>query len=153
VLVGNDLMQAQGRSENPADVAWEFMLQRLERFTTSSDTNVLLVHDEGYAHRVRTLTRKARRAGGAGSMFGTGHLHLPARLIVDDPVPRSSDQSYFLQAADLVAYAAFRRYYPPPPRPGLIVTTTMWDELGSARLWEVNRNIGGPPGIVAWPRT
>jgi hypothetical protein len=153
VLIRKDLMQAEGRVEDPREVAWEYLLQRLERFTTYSSTHAMLVHDEGYADRIRAMTRKARRAGGAGSMFGTGFLRLPARLIIDDPVSRHSDQSYFLQAADLVAYAAFRRYYPPPPGPRRIVPTTMWDELGTGILWQVNRNVGGPPGIVVWPRT
>lgn len=152
ILIHKDVMQARGEVQDPRDVAWQYMLQRLERFTTYSNTNALLVHDEGDAGRVRALARKARRAGGAGSMFGMGFLRLPARLLVDDPVPRDSSQNYFLQLADLVAYAAFRRYYPPPHRPQVIVPTSMWGEIGAATLSEVNRHAGGPQGIVAWPR-
>jgi hypothetical protein len=74
------------------------------------------MHDEGEAHLVRRLQRKARRAGMAGSMFGTGVLSRPAKLVLDDPVPRASREAYFVQLADLDAYAAFRRLYPPPPR-------------------------------------
>lgn len=140
-------------SGNPHDHAWVFLLQRLERLATKQGSEVLIVHDEGDAQRVRALARRARRVGTAGSMFGTGTVKVPFRTLIEDPVPRRSDESLFLQLADLAAYAAFRRVYPPPVRKVPIVPELMWDELGSARMAEVNQRAGGPsPGIVAWPR-
>jgi len=140
-------------ARDPHDTAWDFLLQRLERLTTKQQTQVLLIHDEGDALVVRTLARRARRAGIAGSAFGSGFVRSPFRGLVNDPVSRSSQQSYFLQLADLNAYAAFRRIFPPPAKPVQIVPELMWDELGDARLAEVNQRSGGPsPGIVAWPR-
>jgi hypothetical protein len=136
------------------DLAWEYTLQRLERFSTQDQPGVthlvLIVHDEGNVHAVRALARKSRRAGGAGSRFGTGHMRLPFGGLLDDPVPRDSKQSYFLQMADVAAYAAFRRYYPPPARPVQIVPQSMWDELGDARHHQANMysSPSGPPGIV-----
>jgi hypothetical protein len=135
------------------DFAWTYLLQRLERLTTKQTDEVLLIHDEGDAARIRVIARKARRAGMAGSAFGTGFLRVPFRRLLDDPVSRRSHESLFVQLADLVAYAAFRRVYAPPPRTVQIVPELMWDELGSARFAEVNRRSGGPsPGIVAWPK-
>lgn len=136
-----------------ADTAWLFLLQRLERKSTVSNYGpILIIHDDGANLRIRTLARKARRAGTAGSRFGQGSLSRPFRDLLDDPVPRDSTQSFFLQLADLVAYSAFRRQVPPPPRPGLVVPTEMWDELGTSRDRDVNRLSGGPPGIVFWPQ-
>lgn len=120
------------------DVAWEWLLQRLERRTVYESEYVLLIHDEGEAENVRKLVRKARRIGTAGSKFGTGTLKVPFQKIIDDPVPRDSRQSYFLQLADLSAYAAFRRLYPPPPKTQQIVPRGTWDELGAARFTKVN---------------
>jgi hypothetical protein len=137
---------------DPRDVAWEYLLQRLERFTTKNLTEMLVVHDEGETLRVRLLVRKARRAGTAGSAFGTGYLRRPAIRLIDDPVPRNSAQSYFLQLADLNAYAAFRHLYPPPlTLRQSIVPQEMWVELGTAQLREVSQFSGGPPGIVHYP--
>lgn len=131
------------------DIAWEYMLQRLERFTTKENHWALIVHDEGDALGVRKIVRKSRRAGTAGSMMGSGVLKVPFSRLIDDPVPRNSTQSYFLQLADLTAYAAFRKLQPPPPRQVHIVPTTMWDELRGARYAPVNMYSGGPPGIVS----
>jgi hypothetical protein len=136
---------------DPREVAWEYLIQRLERFTEKGSTRALLIHDEGEGALVRSLVRRARRIGSAGSAFGTGSLRRPARLLLDDPVMRKSHESYLLQLADLNAYAAFRRLYAPPPRPVQIVPQSMWEELGDARLAEVNKLSGGPPGIVSWP--
>ena len=61
-------------------------------------------------------------------------------------------QSYFLQMADLNAYAAFRRIFPAPARPIQIVPSTMWDELGAALLVDANYFAGGVPGLVKYPR-
>jgi len=140
-------------SGDPHDYAWTFLLQRLERLTTKQDLQVLVIHDEGDEMRVRGLARRARRAGIAGSAFGAGHVNVPFRGLLDDPVSRRSHESLFLQLADLTAYAAFRRVFPPPARPVQIVPQLMWDELAGARLAEVNQRSGGPsPGIVAWPK-
>lgn len=132
-------------------VAWEYLLQRLERFTFKGNTEVLLIHDEGEEALVRKAARKARRAGTAGSAFGTGMLRVPAARLLDDPVPRRSKQSYFVQLADLNAYAAFRRVYPPPARAVQVVPETMWDELADARYADANKLKGGHAGIVCWP--
>jgi hypothetical protein len=155
IVIRKDVMLARGLTYDARETAWEYLLQRLERFTTKGNTQVVLVHDEGEGMIVRRAARKARRAGSAGSAFGTGSLKRPARLIIDDPVSRQSHQSYFLQMADLVAYAAFRRVYPPPaPRPGSlqIVPQGMWDNLGAAAFAPANSLSGRPAvGIVAWP--
>jgi len=104
---------------NARDVAWDYLLQRLRQVSVHpppGPTTILLAHDEGEGPIVRKLARRARRAGTAGSAFGTGSLSVPFSKLVDDPVPKNSAQSYFIQLADLAAYAAFRRLYPPPSR-------------------------------------
>jgi hypothetical protein len=151
IVIRKDVMATRGITDSPRDIAWEYLLQRLERFTTLGGTHIWLSHDEGEGQLVRKLARKARRAGSAGSAFGTGSLKRPARLILDDPVPRKSHESYFIQLADLDAYAAFRKLYAPTPRPVNIVPQNMWDELGTAAFAKVNALSGGPPGIVSWP--
>jgi Protein of unknown function (DUF3800) len=155
VVIDKEKASSKFSSARPAsDVAWEYLLQRLERRATKSNPKreIMLIHDEGDELTVRKRARKARRAGTAGSAFGSGLLKRPFTHLIDDPVPRLSHQSYFLQLADLNAYAAFRRLYPPPNRPVQIVPQSMWDELGSARFRPVRSLYrGGPVGIVPGP--
>lgn len=136
----------------PRDVAWEYLLQRLERASEEpplGPKHIAIVHDAGEGEVARRLARKARRAGTAGSQFGTGFLRVPFRRLIDDPVPRDSRQSYFIQLADLAAYAAFRRFYPPPARLVPIVPQGIWDELGAARYLPVTTR--NRLGIVRYP--
>lgn len=151
VVIDKPALATKRPGMDPRDVGWAYLIQRLERFTSKTSTELLLVHDEGDTRRVRSLARKARRAGSAGSAFGMGYLPRPARRLIDDPVPRNSTQSYFLQLADMNAYAAFRHVVPPPPRAIQVVPQTMWAELGTARLLAVSQLAGGPPGIVRYP--
>lgn len=133
-----------------SDIAWEYLLQRLERSFRNSE--VLVVHDTGDPLTIRKRCRKARRAGTAGSAFGTGLLNVPFRNLLDDPVPRDSTQSYFLELADMNAYAAFRKVYPPRHhRP--VVPERMWDFLGDAhfRVVRDTRRYPGPTAIVPGP--
>ena len=111
IVINKQELANRGHTESPREVAWEFLLHWLERLTTTTHATVMVVHDEGEGAVVRKIARKARRAGTAGSAFGTGHLNVPARLLVDDPISRDSRQSYFVQLADLSAYAAFRRIH------------------------------------------
>ena len=149
VVIQKQLLATKQPGRDPFEVAWEYALQRLERFATKSPTNVLIVHDEGEPRAIRALSRKARRAGTAGSQFGMGYLRVPFDRLVDDPVSRDSQQSYFVQLADLCAYAAFRHVHAPPPRPVNVVPQTMWTEAGTAILTAVSAK--GPQGIVLYP--
>lgn len=148
VVIDKQKASAQQPSRPADDVAWEWLLQRLERRTHYERTYAALVHDEGDQANVQKRARKAGRAGTAASTFGTGQLKVPFTRLIDDPIPRNSAQSYFLQLADLGAYAAFRHLQPPPQRPVQIVPQSMWDELGSARFTAVKRAAGAPLAIV-----
>ncbi|MBO9627303.1 MAG: DUF3800 domain-containing protein, partial [Microbacterium sp.] len=118
---------------------WETLLQRLERTSSAEQATFSIHHDEGENDSVRRLVRKARRFLTAGSAFGGGTFTNPARLLVDDPIPRRSEQSYFIQLADLVAYAAFRSVIAPSSAIGTICPQDMWLEIGSATHTAVSR--------------
>jgi Protein of unknown function (DUF3800) len=153
VLIDKVKLAERRPGVSPRDVAWEYLLQRLERASNSpplGPTDFLLVHNAGEGDVARLLARKARRHGTAGSQFGTGYLDRPFKRLIDDPIPRDSRQSYFVQLADLAAYAAYRRFLPPPSHIDSIVPQSMWDELGDARYLPVTG--ANRLGIVKYPR-
>ncbi len=120
------------------DLAWEGLLQRLERSTRDATgalghNSFMVVHDEGESLAIRAWTRRARRHLTAGTAFGARRqLRAPARRLVDDPVPRQSQHSYFIQLADLAAYAAFRSVVRPGTNVERVCPQDMWLELGEA---------------------
>jgi hypothetical protein len=131
------------------DLAWEGMLQRLNRTSQVEKSTFAIFHDEGENDSVRKWARRARRHLTAGSAYGTGSLRGAARLLVDDPTPRRSHQSYFIQLADLVAYAGFRAYVPPSPNIARICPSSMWGEIGAATHTAVTSlRPRSAPGVV-----
>jgi hypothetical protein len=131
------------------DLAWEGMLQRLERTSHYEKCTFAVIHDEGENDAIRKWVRQARRYLTAGSAYGTGSLRGAARLLVDDPIARKSHQSYFVQLADLVAYAAFRAYIPPGPGIARVCPSSMWREIGPATHTAVSGlRQRSEPGIV-----
>ena len=130
-------------------LAWETLLQRLERTSTAEKATFMVMHDEGEDDAIRKWVRRARRHLTAGSAYGIGSFHNPAGLLVDDPVPRRSHQSYFIQMADLVAYAGFRAVIPPGGAITTVCPQAMWDEIGAATHTAVAKLMPrSRPGIV-----
>lgn len=135
------------------DETWSMLLQRLERTSHYRDDEpIMVIHDEGEDARVRKLVRKARRHLTAGSAFGGGTLLRSMKHLIDDPIPRDSASSYFIQAADLVAYAGWRTYMPPGVGAARVCPTDMWSALGDATHADVNKMSGGTPGVVVRKR-
>lgn len=131
------------------DLAWEGMLQRLERTSTKEDKTFAVFHDEGEDDSIRRWVRRSRRHLTAGSAYGVGSLAVNARLLVDDPVSRRSQHSYFIQVADLVAYAAFRAVVPPGSAVSAVCPRDMWDAVGAATHTKVSAlKPRSRPGIV-----
>lgn len=122
--------------------AWEYLLTRLRKRTEERQQPILIVHDQGEEDRVRKHLRRFRRANWQGSQFGS------ARLLVEDPVPRNSQHSYFIQLADLVSYAASRHAVPATGKTTRICDRTMWERLDQIQIKAISTRGNG---IYKWP--
>jgi len=132
------------------DLAWEGLLQRLERTSTKEGQPFMVIHDEGENAAVQRWVRRSRRRLTAGSAFAPGSAgDHPAVWLVDDPVPRRSQESYFIQYADLIAYAAFRYVIPPSQPVAAICPQDSWLAIGAATHTAVSKlQPRSAPGIV-----
>jgi len=109
----------------------------------------VILHDEGEDAAVRAWVRRARRHLTAGRAWGRGGTRNPASLFVDDPIAKRSQQSYLIQMADLVAYAAFRSVFPPGPALAKVCPQSMWESIGDATHTAVSGlRPRAAPGIV-----
>ncbi len=116
-------------TKTPTDVreiAWRYAVQRLERFGTSMKDNLHVLPDEGHGDFIRKKIHLMRRFNQVPSAFGGPTLERNAENIVEDSSDRRSTESFFIQLADLNAYAAFRKVFP-----GTNFGEDIWDELGS----------------------
>jgi hypothetical protein len=140
-----------GNHSDVFDTAWETLFQRLERTSTKEQQTLLLMHDEGENDRVRAWLRRSRRYLTAGGAYG-GSFRYAATQLIDDAVPRKSQHSYFIQVADLIAYAAFRSVVAPGANVARVCPKSTWNQIGVATHVEVNRvRPRAAPGIVYRP--
>lgn len=138
---------ANERSREARETAWEYSIQRLNKFCGDDDL-MMMFPDEGHGYFIRKLLRKMRRFHKVPRHWGGGSISFETKRVIEDPNDRQSHDSYFVQLADWNAYAAHRSVHI-DPQPG--VSGNLWDALGPRLLLPVNQNTGGPPGIVKYP--
>jgi hypothetical protein len=143
--------RSHARGYEPRRAAWNFALQRVDTFCKKqpleNDRVAMIFPDAGHGVFIRRQLRALRRGNVLRGYYG-GTLHIPTRRIVEDPNDRESHHSYFVQMADLCAFACHRSaYVDPKPK----VPRGLWARLNSVLLTDVNSVKGGPPGIVRYP--
>jgi hypothetical protein len=114
---------------DPFEKAWEALIQRFEntlRYRNFPDARVLglpiprtdkgvIFCDDTDAVSLRRIYRRMRTYNPVPNLqavYGSGHRQMPLVQIVEDPSVRSSHHSYFIQAADAAAFAAYQLYAP-----------------------------------------
>lgn len=132
--------------------AWTLMIERLETHSRKSGHQIMVFHDIGGNDLVRRTIRRGRKFLPVGNHYGGGYTVRQANRLIEDPVPRDSAHCYFIQMADMIAYAGFRTYMRPGNAVARVCPSTMWNHLGGAIHQAVNKLSGGTPGVVVRPR-
>lgn len=93
--------------------AWSALIQRFNTYLlrNANRSYGLLFTDETNEIKLRRLLRRMRVFNYVPSHFG-GYYPAPVVQLAEDPIVRSSSHSYFIQIADLVAHALYRKLYP-----------------------------------------
>jgi Protein of unknown function (DUF3800) len=146
--VAIDKKPCADRGHDPRQRAWQFALQRVNRFCDDGNHGAMIFPDEGHGILIKRMIRKMRRYEKVPKKFGGGSFTVPIERIVEDPNDRKSHDSYFIQLADWCAFAAHRSQHIDPHAP---VHDGLWDLLGDRLLLKVNLLAGGPPGIKVYP--
>jgi hypothetical protein len=100
--------------------AFSRIAERLQRRAVESRSHILRMVDEGKDVELRKIARRSAVYNMVGSQYGGWEDGSPAKNIpndrlIEDPIFRSSERSYFLQLADFVAYALLKSESPPTP--------------------------------------
>ena len=92
--------------------AMEYTIQRLENDLNTNDpsSSFIIITDEGRVGKMRRIARKVRRMNYIPSLLQPG-TYYDAKItkLIEDSLPKSSNQSYFIQASDFIATVTY--YY------------------------------------------
>ncbi len=91
------------------DTALTHSIQRIDSDLESIDpaNKFLLITDEGRVGKMRLTTRKIQHDNVVQSKFGAGTYHKEITSLIEDPLPKESKESYFIQLADLIATVVY----------------------------------------------
>lgn len=132
---------------NIIETAWSYLLQRLQTNLDrrSPATYGVLIVDQGFDFIIKRLRRRMRVFSYVGSRFGPEWMEFPITRLLDDPVPRASWDSYFLQSCDMIAYALHRKV-----KPAKNYGADLFNTLDPILVKEASDF--DPQGVVFWPR-
>lgn len=130
--------------------AFERLLNRIEANLKAAGCNGIVVLDEGKEGMIRRVARKMAVFNWVPSAFGVWQNGEPTKNIavsrvLEDPVFRSSADSYFLQLADVAAFALLKREVPPTPVVERYRIHMMFEALAPTLCRQVSPN--DPDGI------
>lgn len=137
------------------DFTWRMFIQRFHTFVdrgghlNRDNEYGLIFSDRTHNEQLRRLLRQMRAFNLVPSQIpGSPARPILVTRILDDPIPRESNHSYFVQMADMIAFALARRDY---PRTNLqrFQFETYFDIIDPILLKVASRN--QPQGIVYWP--
>jgi hypothetical protein len=155
----NVFIRKQRISDPNTDIfiwAWQLFIQRLHNsldrggYLCQDNDYGLLVTDRTHDDELRRLMRRMRAFNQVPSQYaGLSPRRILVTRMIDDPLPRPSAHSYFLQMADLAAYALARRDFPRPTLKKLGFEA-YFDILDPVLLKAASGH--DPQGIVYYPR-
>ncbi len=92
---------------NFEEVAWNRLAQRFHNHLMWSASNApgMIIADENNEPKVRSLLRKMRAHNPISSVITGTSYQAPITNLIEDPVFRVSQHSYFVQVADLISFA------------------------------------------------
>jgi len=89
---------------NILDTAVTFSVQRIENDLAMVPANrFMIITDWGRVGKMRKTTRRVQRINFIPSKFGPTPRRQEIQKLIEDPLPKDSSQSYFIQLADLSA--------------------------------------------------
>jgi hypothetical protein len=112
--------QGKGLSYGVFENAWRTLIQRLEntisyrnfRGPANTDDRAIILPDNTDNKRLQALLRKLRAYNPIPNQGGGGYRNLPMVQIIEDPVFKDSEHSYFVQSADLAAFLLYQELAP-----------------------------------------
>jgi len=90
------------------DKSLTYSIQRIENDLNKIDPakKFILITDSGRVGKMRKTTRKIQKFNYIPSKFESVSYRKEIKSLIEDPLPKDSKESYFIQISDLIAYIA-----------------------------------------------
>jgi len=86
------------------DKALSYSINRIETDLRSAELNrFLIITDQGRVTKMRDTARRMQRINYLPSQYGPESYRREIRQLIEDPLPKDSRESHFIQIADLLA--------------------------------------------------
>lgn len=92
------------------DTALKYSIQRIENDldpTRNPNEKFLIITDPGRVGKMRKTSRKIQRINFIPSKFSPRSYRQEIQSLIEDPLPKDSKESYFIQLVDLVTYIVY----------------------------------------------
>lgn len=98
-----------GIEYNVLDSALNYNIQRIENDISNKgpEHRFLIISDEGRVGKMRETTRRIQKINWIPSKFSTSSYRKEIEKLIEDPLPKNSKDSYFIQIADLISWLVF----------------------------------------------
>jgi len=144
------------------DKAFTYAIQRIENDLNSLDpsSRFMIITDPGRLIKMRTTARKIQQINFLPSRHYPGSYRQEIKRMIEDPLPKDSKESYFIQMADLVSFIVYHYMRAKlsigkfPNRMPCEVTDLLieaWLEKIKPRL-NLKASGSSPFGIVCYPK-
>jgi hypothetical protein len=95
---------------NVLDTALKYSVQRIENDldpVRNPEAKFIIITDPGRVGKMRMTTRKIQRINFIPSKFSPQSYRQEIKSLIEDPLPKDSKESYFIQMADLISYVVY----------------------------------------------
>jgi hypothetical protein len=95
----------QNNDYNVLDKAFTYSIQRIENDILSQGENerFIIISDYGRIGKMRYTSRKIQKILYVQSQFSQQQYNATIRFLIEDPLPKESQESYFIQISDLIS--------------------------------------------------
>jgi len=145
------------------DKAFTYSIQRIENDLHPSQNpsnKFMIITDPGRVGKMRKTSRRIQRINFIPSRFSTRPYRREIKSLIEDPLPKESHESYFIQACDLIGYivylyvlattkaGSYHNRLPSEVTPGTVVR---WLEILRPSL-NLQASSSDPHGVVIHPK-
>lgn len=86
------------------DKAFTYSIQRVENDLQKDGSRFLIITDEGRIGKMRSIARRIQAFNPIASKYSDRPYQKEIEHLIEDPLPKNSRESYFIQLADMVSY-------------------------------------------------